>query len=64
MRTFALAAVAAIANGRVHEFFAENNFICEMCKTHVNHSARGNESAKKADYAKLPMLETKFIAAN
>ena len=33
MRSFALALATAVVNaGRVHEYFAENNYICELCK--------------------------------
>ena len=36
MRSFAFALVATITSAaRVHEFFAENNYICELCQMYV-----------------------------
>ena len=58
MRTFAIAALAAVANaGRVHEFFAENNYICELCKTVVEHAAKGNDAQLDAIYRQFPKLQ-------
>ncbi len=58
MRSFAFAAIAAISNAaRVHEFFAENNFICELCKTVVDHAANGNDAELDAIYEQFPKLQ-------
>ena len=44
MRSFALAIVCAVANAaRVHEFFAEKNYICELCKQAVGYAAKGRD---------------------
>jgi hypothetical protein len=58
MRSFAFAAIAAISNAaRVHEFFAENNFICELCKTVVDHASKGNDAELDAIYEQFPKLQ-------
>lgn len=58
MRSFAIAALAAIANaGRVHEFFAENNYICELCKTAVEFAAKGRDIELDGLYEQFPKLQ-------
>ena len=58
MRSFAFAVIAAISNAaRVHEFFAENNFICELCKTVVDHASKGNDAELDAIYEQFPKLQ-------
>ena len=42
MIAIAASALIAIVNaGRVHEYFAENNYICELCKKVVELSSNG-----------------------
>ena len=39
MRTFLSAIIVAVASAKkVHPYFAENNYICELCKTVVNYA--------------------------
>ena len=55
--SFALAGVAAVASGhRAHEFFAENNYICELCKTAVKHAANGRVWELDSLYEQFPKL--------
>lgn len=62
MRSIAITALVAIANaGRVHEFFAENNYICELCKTVMDLAAKGQESELDSLYAKFPKLEERIV---
>ena len=35
--------VAVTQAAKVHKFFAENNFICSMCQTVVDHARSGND---------------------
>ena len=52
MRSIAITALVAIANaGRVHEFFAENNYICELCKNVIDLAAKGDERELDSLYA-------------
>ena len=61
MRSFALAIIAAVANAaRPHEFFAENNLICELCKKAVEHSAKGRNLQLEALFEHFPKLEQRF----
>ena len=63
MRTFALAALAAVASaGRVHEFFAENNYICELCKTAVEYAAKGRDIELDNLYEQFPKLQDRINA--
>ena len=58
MRSFALATIAAIASaGRVHEFFAEQNYICELCKDVVTLTAEGKDEELFALYEEFPKLQ-------
>ena len=66
MRTVAVSALVAIANaGRVHEFFAENNYICELCKNVVELSANGKDNEVDDIYTQFPkLLERINVFAN
>lgn len=56
-RTVAVSCLITIANAsRVHEFFAENNYICELCKRVVELSSNGNKTEVDAVYTKFPKL--------
>ena len=45
---FVIAALAALANAKPHEFFAESNYICEMCQKAVEFANAGdNDSLDK-----------------
>ena len=63
MRTYAaVTALVAIANaGRAHDFFAENNYICELCKQVVDLAAKGAESELDVLYSKFPKLEDRIV---
>jgi len=61
MRTFALAAMAAVTNGlRAHEFFAENNYICELCTSAVKFAASGRDIELGRLYEQFPKLEERI----
>jgi cathepsin B len=61
MRTFTFAALAAIATaGRVHEFFAENNYICEACKHAVDFANNDQMTELEALYAMHPELQNRI----
>ena len=63
MRTFALSTLAAVASaGRAHEFFAENNYICELCKTAVEFAAKGKDDELDNLYEMFPTLQTRINA--
>ena len=59
MRTVALisALVAAVSAERAHEFFAENNYICELCKNVVELARDGKDSDLDALYEQFPKLQ-------
>lgn len=45
MKTFAIAALLGFVSAeRVHEFFAERNFICKLCETVVEHASNDEEA--------------------
>ena len=57
MRTFTLATMAAVASAsRVHDFFAENNYICELCKTAVDYAGKGRDIELENLYEQFPKL--------
>ena len=61
MKTFAIAALAALTNaGKVHEFFAESNYICEMCKMAVEFANDGNTEKLEQLYTIHPALQTRI----
>lgn len=61
MRSFAIALVAALAQGkRVHEFFAENNYICELCKNVVEYAAKGMDDELDKLYEQFPKLQERI----
>jgi len=58
MRSYAIAAIAAVANaGKVHEFFAESNFICELCKSSIEYVAKGHHGKLYELYDQFPKLK-------
>mmetsp|Transcript_28792 Transcript_28792/g.38397 ORF Transcript_28792/g.38397 Transcript_28792/m.38397 type:complete len:409 (+) Transcript_28792:21-1247(+) len=61
MRSFAFAAIAAAASaGRVHDFFAENNYICELCKTAVDYASKGRDIELDRLYEQFPKLQDRI----
>jgi len=57
MRTFVTAAIAAVAaSTKVHQFFAENNYICELCKTVVDYAKDGKVEKMDEIYEQFPAL--------
>ena len=63
MRSFALAAIAAFANARrAHEFYAEANFICNLCQNVVEHAAKGQDTELDQLYEKFPKLQERINA--
>ena len=58
---FAASIISAAANaGRVHEFFAESNFICEMCVDAVTLASEGKIYEVESLYRLFPKLEEKI----
>ena len=46
MKTFFAAIFAAAASAtKVHDFFAERNYICELCKDAINFTATNKDEA-------------------
>ena len=63
MKTFALATLAALTSaGKVHEFFAESNYICEVCKMAVEFANNGNADKLDQLYKIHPTLQTRINA--
>ena len=61
MRSFALALAAAVANaGRVHPFFAENNYICELCKSVVDLAGKGEADKLEKLFEQFPKLQERI----
>lgn len=63
MRSFILTALAAFASaGKVHDFVAESNFICEMCQKAVKYAAKEQYDEIDALYELFPALQTRINA--
>jgi ABC-type branched-subunit amino acid transport system ATPase component len=63
MKSAFIAGLATFANaGVVHEFFAETNLICNMCKEVVNHANNNNDEEVDAIYALFPKLSERINA--
>ena len=63
MRTFALATLAALTYaGKVHEFFAESNYICELCQQVVDYTNKGYDEKIDQIFALHPALQTRINA--
>ena len=61
MRTFITAAIAAVVSSKkVHEYFAENNQICELCKKVVNYAKDGKYEEMDRVYGAFPKLLEKI----
>ena len=61
MRSFAVATLATAAfAGKVHDFFAENNYICELCKTAIDYAAKGRDVELDRMYEQFPKLQEKI----
>ena len=61
MRSFAIGLLAAFTNaGKVHDFFAESNYICELCKSTVDLAAKGEHAKIEALYQQFPKLEERI----
>ena len=59
MKSIFAAALIAFANaGKVHDFFAENNFICSICEIAVEHAATGRDMELDQLYALFPAIQT------
>merc|ERR1712151_3994 len=63
MKTFALASVAAAAAAtKVHPFFAENNYICQLCITVVDYTKEGKDEKVDQIYDQFPALMDRINA--
>lgn len=61
MRTiFASALLTYASAGRVHEFFAENNYICNLCEIAVGHAVNGREDELDQIYSLFPELSLRI----
>ena len=59
--TALIAVLATVSSAkRAHEFFAENNYICELCKTVVEHAAKGEDTEMDALYEQFPKLQDRI----
>jgi len=57
------AALAAFANaGKVHDFFAETNLICNLCKDVMGHAMDNNDDAIDEIYQLFPKLQERINA--
>ena len=59
---FVIAALAALANAKPHEFFAESNYICEMCQKAVEFANTGDNDSLDKLYKVLPALHERVNA--
>jgi len=55
-RAFALAAISAVNARKVHEFFAENNYKCELCQQIVEYAKEGKDDEMDMIYRQFPSL--------
>ena len=63
MRTiFASALIASAYASKVHPFFAESNFMCEMCQDTVVYASKGMTEEIESLYKLFPVLEEKISA--
>jgi len=61
MKTFFAAALTAAAQASVvHPFFAERNYICELCKTAVGFEVNGEEAALEKMYEIFPAFRERI----
>lgn len=61
MRTFIAAAIAATAaSTKVHSYFAENNYICELCTQVVQYAKEGKDDKMDEIYEQFPELLNKI----
>ena len=57
MRAYLSAAIAAVASAKkAHKFFAENNYICELCQTVVNYAKNDQVDEMFQIYDQFPAL--------
>jgi len=55
MKSFFAAAIVAVTQAsNVHDFFAESNYICELCQTAVKMDAQGADAALDKLYEIFP----------
>ena len=57
---FASALLAFASAGKVHEFFAEQNYICSICEIAVEHAANGRDMELDQLYALFPALQARI----
>jgi len=63
MKTAFITSLVSIASaGRVHDFFAETNLICSMCKEVMEHGSQNNINAIDEIYTMFPALEKRINA--
>jgi cathepsin B len=55
-RAFTIAAISAVNASKVHEFFAENNYKCELCKQIVEYAKNGEDDKMDLIYRQFPKL--------
>ena len=61
MKAFITSALAAAAQA-THPYFAESNYICEMCQSVTRSAVAGNLDEINALYKLHPALEAKFAS--
>jgi len=63
MRTFAIAALATVGLAtKAHHYFAENNYICELCTQVITYSKAGKDEKIDEIYDMFPALSKKINA--
>jgi hypothetical protein len=63
MKTFFAALLAAATSAtQVHEFFAERNYICELCKDTMTHTSKNNFEAVDAIFEQFPGIKKRIEA--
>lgn len=58
--TIIAALVAVVSAERAHDFFAENNYICELCKSVVDLAAKGDDQKMDMLYEQFPKLQERI----
>jgi len=65
MKTFIAAIFAAVATANnVHDFFAERNYICELCKDAITYTATNKDEALDAMWEQFPALKKRIEAVD
>jgi len=65
MRSFIAACFAAAASAStVHDFFAERNYICELCKDAITFTATNKDDQLENMFDQFPALKQRIAAVD